>query len=594
MKVKEIRKAIAISLTLISCFAVFPLQSVSADSSTKNSTLNSCPINSDNSKGVKSFDVVILGGTPSGVSAAVTASKQGLKVALLSQGPFFGGAISNGLVATDIGQVLAISGYPKEFFKLFQPMYGKNPEWRLEPKVAEEMFNSELVKAHISTERYVSVKSVGVSANQINSLTTNSGGRYCGRVFIDATYTGDLLALAGIKYHLNYSDLSSYGETQTRKPRLKLIADMTGENASHTAKAFADNPYIKSFQQMPPLKTILNAGMPSMTYRLCVTKVDSNKVSFAKGPNYEKWAPSWKLYMKYFFNQARPATMSIEPNGTILTRLWQIAKIPNNKYDLNSGRSSFTNVPVPSEYYSDPSKRVEINKQLAEYLQDFLYFVQNEDSVPNVEQVAIRDFGLCKDEFVDNHNFPYEPYVRAGQRLIGVANLTTTDVITNREKVDSVAIGSYRLDMKPGLLIYSNNQLFQDWSAFFRAPVYEIPFGTMLPKQGVGNLITSVSISASPLAYSSLRMEVQFMALGQVAGIASALAIKENKQLAESMYGSVQSDLRKVGAIYKIRETCKLMSKHVKLAQYFDAATCVPHAVVHKSGKPRDLKLNRF
>jgi hypothetical protein len=561
--------------------ALIPIQGVNATSNVSGTTLNSCAKSSGNAKAHQDFDVVILGGTPSGVAAAVTASKFALKVALLSQSQVVGGAISNGVVATDIGNARAISGYSRYVLGLFKNKYWNDPDWRIEPKAAESIFASELQKAKITVRKNISLKSVGTSANQINTLNTSDGQHFCGRVFIDATYTGDLLAMAGLKFNLSDSDLSAYGEKQTSNPYIRLIAEMTDKNSSHTAKAFARNPYVRSFEKLPATKNIFKKGMPSMTYRLCVTKVTSNKVIFRKSPNYVKWAPSWKLFMKNYFNKSKPATMHVEPNGTILTKLWQIAKIPNGKYDLNSGRSSFTNVSVPKEYYSDPSKRNSINKEFATYLQDFLYFVQNDKTVPNAEKQALTGFGLCKDEFVDNHNFPYQPYIRAGQRLDGQKKLTSTDIITNREKGDSVVIGSYRLDMKPGLMIYSQNKLYQDWSAFLKAPVYEIPFGTMIPKKGIRNLITSVSISASPLAYSSLRMEVQFMALGQVAGIASSIAINENKSFSEGMYRDVQIGLRKAGAAYKIKEICKLMTNKEKIKQYFDPLTCEPHPVIH-------------
>ena len=575
------RKYFPFFIVVLFASVLAPIQATNASSNISGATLNSCATHSGIVKGKQDFDVVILGGTPSGVAAAVTASKFGLKVALLSQSQVVGGAISNGLVATDIGDARAISGYPRYFFGLFKNKYGNNPDWRIEPKAAESMFASELHKAKVTVHKKITLKSVGISANQINILNTGDGQHFCGRVFIDATYTGDLLAMAGLKFNLSESDLSAYGEKQTSNPYIRLIAEMTGENSSDTAKAFASNPYVRSFEKLPPSKNIFKEGMPSMTYRLCVTKVPSNKVSFTKSSNYENWAPSWKLFMKYYFSKSKLATMHVEPNGTILTKLWQIARIPNGKYDLNSGRSSFTNVSVPKEYYSDPSKRIVINRELATYLQDFLVFVQNDETVPSAEKKAISGFGLCKDEFTDNHNFPYQPYIRAGQRLDGQKKLTSTDIITNREKGDSVVIGSYRLDMKPGLMIYSQNKLYQDWSAFFKAPVYEIPFGTMIPKQGVSNLITSVSISASPLAYSSLRMEVQFMALGQVAGIASLIAINENKPLSEGMYRNVQIGLRKAGATYKIKEICKFMSKKEKVKEYFDPSTCEPHPVIH-------------
>lgn len=558
-----------------------PVQVANANSSTQGSRLNSCNSQPTKVKNLQSFDVVILGGTPSGVAAAVTASNLGLRVALLSQSPVVGGAISNGLDATDLGDITAVSGYPRYFFGLVGKFYKSNFDWRLEPKVAESIFAAELLIKEVTVRKNISIKSVKIENNQISTLSTQDGQNYCGKVFIDATYTGDLLARAGLKFHVSDSDLLSYHETQIRNPNLSLIVQLNGIKISEATKAFAHNPYIRSFANPPTFKSIYKQGMPSMTYRLCVTKKKSNKVDFARGPNYFKRSPSWKIFMKSYFNKQNPAYVSVQPNGTIETRIWQIARLPNNKYDLNSGRSSFTNVPVPLEYFDDPSQRERIEGNFAEYLQDFVHFAQNDPAVPKPERKAIRGFGLCADEFVDNHNWPYDPYIRGGQRLVGKTTLTTTDIFKTREKKDSVAIGSYRLDMKPGMFIYSQGKLFQDWATFFKAPIYEIPFGSMLPKSGVRNLITSVSISASPLAYSSMRMEVQFMALGQVAGIAASVAIKEDRVVSDGMYKRIQTGLKKDGSIFKIREICTLMAHDERVKEHFHPPTCEPHAVIN-------------
>ena len=541
--------------------------------------LNSCAPDFDKAKNSHSSDVLILGGTPSGVAAAITAKDAGLKVILLSQDRVVGGAISNGLDATDIGNDLAVSGYPRYFFGLVSKFYKSRLSWRLEPKVAESMFSAELSKHGIIVKRNVSIKTVVIQSNQIESLTTKDGQRYCARTFVDATYTGDLLALSGIRTHVSDSDLMSYNEPAANHPSMSLVAAFQGVNRAEVSRAFAKNPYIRSYPELPKPEVIYKHGMPSMTYRVCVTKVKSNRVAFTKGPHYAVWSPSWKLFMRFYFGKQNPAFMTVEDNGTILTALWQIARLPNNKYDLNSGRSSFTNVPVPMDYYTQPSHRNKINAEYAEYLQDFLHFVQNDPNVPIAEKHALHGFGLCADEFVDNHNWPYSPYVRAGQRVVGQKTLTAGDIFNNRLKGDSVAIGSYRLDMKPGLFVYSQGKLFQDWAVFFKAPVYEIPFGAMLPRKGVTNLITSVSLSASPLAYSSMRMEVQFMALGEVAGFAAAEAIRENSPFRDGMYRPVQIELRKVGAIYKIEEICKMMTHKERVVEHFHPPTCKAHGV---------------
>jgi hypothetical protein len=205
-----------------------------------------------------------------------------------------------------------------------------------------------------------------------------------------------------------------------------------------------------------------------------------------------------------------------------------------------------------------------------------LYFAQNDPDVPTYERSALAGFGLCADEFVDNDNWPHAPYVREGRRLVGVTTLTTEQIMRKRVSQDSVAVGSYLLDTKSSLIVFSQGKLYRDVGSFLKAPVYEIPFSTMIPAKGPKNLLSSVNISTSPTAYGSVRVEAQYMQLGQSAGTAAALAIVKDLPLSRLSMQTLRTRLRQAGLVTSIVELCKNLDHERRRNHAFDPQTCRP------------------
>jgi hypothetical protein len=218
--------------------------------------------------------------------------------------------------------------------------------------------------------------------------------------------------------------------------------------------------------------------------------------------------------------------------------------LPNNKFDLNAGPSSFTNFPIPSTYFTDPTSRASTLAEYRDYLESFLWFVQHDPSVPMMEHTALAGFGLCADEFTTTNNWPLAVYLREGRRLIGASTLTTTDLTADRRKSDAVAFGGYAMDSKPSIVAWSNGRLVRDRGEMVHVQDYAIPFGVMIPATGPSNLIVSVGISASPLAYSSVRMEPQYIELGQAAGVAASIAAERGAALDTRLAPAVRRALR--------------------------------------------------
>jgi hypothetical protein len=173
--------------------------------------------------------------------------------------------------------------------------------------------------------------------------------------------------------------------------------------------------------------------------------------------------------------------------------------------------------------------------------------MQLDPGVNIVEKNALRGFGMCADEFTDNNNVPYEPYVREGRRLVGEYVLLATDEKTNLKKPDTIGIGMYHIDNKLSRRIHFKNSFYRDYTSFQQSKIYEIPYSITVPKTGPTNLLVAVGVSTSPLAYGSIRMEPHYMLIGQATGVAAQLAIKNKKKVSEISVPELQGILRSWG-----------------------------------------------
>ena len=513
-------------------------------------------------KNLSSYDVVIYGGTPSGVAAARSAAELQKRVLLLSESNTFGGAISNGLSATDVGLIHSNVGLAKTYLDDLRRYYRTDSN-RSEPRVAECIFRNWLKSPLISLGTEIQLDTATFRNSKITSITLHSKAnpdsvQVFGKTFIDASYAGDLMFASGAKTHLGMTDFYSYGEVLTGKRRFtKLFSLKKVTEIAKAKKAFEQIPHVIVKDVKDSNTAMITQGLPSFTYRLCITKEKANRIAFSKDANYDSYAPAWRIFMNNHPGYKSDPDVTVNSNGTILTQLWRIAKLPNGKYDLNTHYSSFTNLTMPREYFDKPETRPEILSKFAGYLQSFLWFIQNDPSVPDSEQRTLANFGLCADEFVDNGGWPEQPYLREGRRLVGKKTLTTADIFGSRYKDDAVAVGSYPLDSKSTIFTYINGSYLRDRSELVSAPMYEIPLSAMIPKAGPTNLIVSVGISASPSAFASLRMEPQFIQLGQAAGIAAALASKSNGEISNDLAKRVRASLARANGFMGIQTICK-------------------------------------
>lgn len=460
-------------------------------------------------------DVVVYGGTPSGVAASVAAARRGMKVALVAAGRTVGGMMSNGLSASDIGSRSPVKGIALEVFNKIDEFYSGESDWRVEPHVAELIFRQMLDVEGVDVYFDCPIVAVERTMDKLCAIRTPTHIIY-GRSFIDASYPGDLLSFAGCAFKLGMADILDYEESLAKKRSIKEIQRVDVSEAEVSANRFV------KIQRRRELRD----GMPSITYRLCLDK-GADAAEIYPGPHYEEQARYFRALLSGYVerDRLRAEKVDFKSNGTLHSAYYQLARIPGGKYDLNSGWASFTNVTTNKNYFSDVSARKRYHEDVAELVRNFFHFIQVDPIVPEGIRSPFAEFGLARGEFEDNGYWPYEPYLREGRRVVGRYVLTEQDIFLNRRKLGGVAIGSYPVDSKLTQLIFWEGALYRDIGPHIRVPLYEIPYWCMIPAHGVKNLLVSVGISASPVAFGSIRLEPQFLALGEAAGVASAISL---------------------------------------------------------------------
>jgi len=491
----------------------------------------------------KNFDLVVYGGTPSGVVAAIAAERQGLKVALVAEGKTVGGSISNGLGATDLRQPKIMGAIPLEFFKAVKAASNNPDSWRVTPKRAEDIFRNMLTDAGVDVFYNFNIAKATVSNNKINCITDESGAGFCGAEFIDSSYMGDLLPLTNTAFNLGRKDLFAYGDDKAMPSavgvRLSLPKNMTLEEKT----SIESLPFMKHPTTFDPETTKVTNGMPSFTYRFCLSNGEKKR-ALKIWPEDKQYVPAWRLIAKSFYKEGCPNCENSAKRK--LTKFWRIARVSGDKWDLNS-LNSFTNFPIPDDYFTNEASRPAYNLQAAHYIESLVAYLQSEEGPIKQEQQILQGFGMCSDEFVDNNNIPYQPYIREGRRLVGKSTLLVTSELNGDSFSDSIGMAQFPADNKLSISVQYGNQLFRDYTFFANTKVYEIPFSITIPKSGPSNLLVSVAVSTSPLAYGSLRMEPHFMSIGQATGVAAALAVKNDTSVADVPIKSLKAVLSALG-----------------------------------------------
>ena len=509
-------------------------------------------------------DIIIYGGTSSGVIAAVQAKQMGKSVIIVSPDEHLGGLSSGGLGWTDTGRKGAVGGLSRNFYERVYDHYqekaawnwqdrdeytgsgtrtidnGDGSMWMFEPSVAEKIFEDYIKENKITVHRdqwLDRANGVQLTDKNITKITTLSKKSYTGKIFIDATYEGDLMAAAGVSYHIGRESNDTYGESWNG----------VQVGVLHHGHHFADmkmSPYLipgdPSSGVLPRISTDPPGSrgegdkkVQAYCFRMCLSNHPENRVPFAKPEGYDP-------------NQYTLFARILDTGWNEVFEQFDI--LPNNKTDTNN-HGPFNTDNIGMNYdYPDGSyeRRREIIKEHEVYQKGMMYFLANDPRVPEKIRKEMSTWGLAKDEFVDNGNWPHQLYIREARRMVGTYVTTQLDVQGKRETPQPIGMGSYTMDshnVQRYITLEGYVQNEGDIGVTPKKP-YHIAYGSIIPKkEQCQNLLVPVAVSSSHIAYGSIRMEPVFMILGQSAGTAAALSINDKVAVQDLDYAKLRTRL---------------------------------------------------
>lgn len=520
-------------------------------------------------------DVVIYGGTSASVIAAVQAKKMGKSVIIVSPDIHLGGLSSGGLGWTDTGNKAVIGGLSRDFYHRIWQYYDKDENWKFqkkseyggkgqgtdavdpeyktmwifEPSIAEKVYEDYVKEFDIPVHRDEWLdreNGVEVKDGRIVSITTLSGKTYSGKMFLDTTYEGDLVAAAGVDYHVGREANSEYGETWNG-----VQTDVDHHKHHFQALDRPVSPYVDPDDPSSGVLARISTEPPgekgegdhrvqAYCFRMCLTDHPENRIPFTAPEGYDP--EQYELLVRCF------------EAGWGMEVFNKFDPIPNHKTDTNNhGPFSFDNIGYNYEYpEASYEKRREIIKEHETYQKGLLYFIATDPRVPKDVQEEMNRWGLPKDEFKDNGNWSHQLYIREARRMIGDFVMTENELRKVNPTPDSVGMGSYAIDSHNTQRHIDENGHVQnegDIGVSTRGP-YEIAYGSLVPKkEQCTNLLVPVCVSSTHIAFGSIRMEPVFMILGQSAATAAAMAIDEDIDVQDVEYDALRKRLLEDGQI---------------------------------------------
>jgi hypothetical protein len=499
----------------------------------------------------ETYDLAVYGATAGGVMTAVAGARSGLRVVLLEPGRHVGGMVSGGLGASDFGRKEVIGGYAAEFFRragdyYHTGQYGSRESWYFEPHVAEAILIQMLDEAHVTLLRGKRMKESGgvtKSGPTIQAIQMEDGSSYAARVFADCSYEGDLMAQAGVSYTWGRESSQQYGESlagvRDHTPYHQFLVPVSAYDSNHKLL-----PEIYAGSKGEP--GAADRKVQAYNFRLCLTQRTDILVPFPKPAGYDP--ARYELLARLIAALAAHGGRAPE-----MHQFMNNIAVPNGKTDVNNNGAFSTDYIGASWEYPEASyqRRSEIFQAHVNYTQGFFWFLGHDERVPESLRQEVNSWGLAGDEFTDSHHWPHQLYIREARRMTGAFVMTQKDLQTDLHKADSIGKGSYNSDSHNVQRIATPSGEVEN-EGDMEVPVtpYEIPYRILLPKREQAvNLLTPVCFSASHVAYSSVRMEPQYMILGQAAGTAAALAVKKNQAVQDVDTAELQKILREQKAI---------------------------------------------
>ena len=514
------------------------------------------------------YDLVVYGCTSAGIISAVQATEMDKSVVVVCPEEHLGGLTASGLGWTDSGRKEAIGGLARAYYQRIKAHYDQPAAWRyqepdeysryrkeedamwvFEPHVAEAVFEELVTNAKIPVHRGQWLdreKGVLKEGTRITAITMLSGETYRGRMFIDATYEGDLMAAAGVSYTVGRESNDMYGET---------LNGVQKANAVSHQFTLPVSSYVIPGDPASGLLPLIHDGNPgedgtadqrvqAYNYRMCLTTVPENRIPFPKPANYDPM--QYELLARYLDAGWRKLFTKFDP-------------APNNKTDTNNHGAFSTDYIGMNYDYPEASyeRRAEILQEHTDYQQGLMWFLANDPRVPEDVRADMSEWGLAKDEFVGTNHWPHQIYIREARRMVSDYVTTELHLRGTKPTPRSVGMGSYNMDSH-------NVQRYVDEEGYARnegdiqvnpGGPYPISYGSIIPKASEAtNLLVPVAVSSSHISYGSIRMEPVFMILGQSAATAAALALDEGIDVQEVPYADLEARLLEDGQVLTLTD----------------------------------------
>lgn len=499
---------------------------------------NGCGVEPTYSADPNSFDVIVYGATAAGVMAAAELASDKKYVLLLEGSSHIGGITTGGITHPDLnGSADPIGGLAKKFFQDMRRRYG-SPSWAYEAKGAQAYLQSLLKNQYISVHRSEPILSVTKNGTRISSVTT-TGGEYQAQVFIDASYEGDLMQLAGVSYTVGRESSGAYGESwngvQSISRPISAKLDPYLQPGNPTSGLI---PHVAPTAPETPGSS--DKHLMAYSYRLCVTNDPANRISFAKPDDYDP--KEFELLHRHSLAVAQSSGHELA-----LSDVFSIWQTVGKKYDLNgAGIMSTDDYGIGDGYPDgDSTTRDQISSEIERYTRGLMWYATTSTDLPASFTSEMSSFGYCKDEFTENGGFPTQLYIREGRRMVGDTVLTQADVLGLTSVTDSIARGFYPVDSRRVQVFAQSGIVAQEGSMQHQVSGdYPISYRAITPKAAeAANLLVPVCLSASHAAYDSLRVEPEFMVLGQAAGLAAFLAIDDQSDVQTISYSRLRAKL---------------------------------------------------
>ena len=477
-------------------------------------------------------DVIVYGATPGGFCAAIAAAREGAKVLLLEPSAHVGGVNTGGLSFSDSNQTVrsTLLGLFEEWHQRIGADYAArgvklpydvavkdNAVWTYEPHVAARVTDAMLKEAGVKILTKQPLEGVEKNGARIVGLRTTAG-IHTAIIFIDATYEGDLMARSGVVWHIGRESRDEYGESFAGRQYPKEKMAINGFDTNGLPLPFITS--IRPGDDQAGEETVM-----VYSFRLCLTKNPANRIPFPAPKAYDP--ARFELVRRYFQKY---------PNAPLP---WDLYPLPGDKFDANNGIGKMFSMGLVGEANgwcaSDPKGRAALWEKHKQYTLEFYQFLTTDAAVPAKIRATMVELGLCRDEFPETDHWSPQLYVREGRRMDGRHTLTQKDIIDDPKKDDAIAVSSFPIDSHDCRRIALPDGVINEGTIMpvhvpgrRHGPAYHIPYRAITPSASeCTNLFVPVALSATHVAYSSVRVEPTWMTIGQSAGIAAALAAKD-------------------------------------------------------------------